>query len=102
MLAEKEKAEGWISLFDGETLTGWGATGSAEAGSLMMAVFSAPFRAENTSIPKDTTITSYYHSTSNRAESQQRNFCPMGRFGGCSSERSRNSNLRYIRQGADR
>ena len=30
MLTKKEKAEGWISLFDGETLTGWGATGSAE------------------------------------------------------------------------
>ena len=29
MLTEREKAEGWISLFDGETLTGWGATGSA-------------------------------------------------------------------------
>ena len=30
MLTEKEKSEGWISLFDGETLAGWGATGSAE------------------------------------------------------------------------
>ena len=30
MLSEKEKTEGWISLFDGETLNGWGATGSAE------------------------------------------------------------------------
>ena len=30
MLTKKEKAEGWISLFDGETLTGWAATGSDE------------------------------------------------------------------------
>ena len=30
MLTEKEKAEGWISLFDGKTLTGWAATGSDE------------------------------------------------------------------------
>jgi hypothetical protein len=30
MLTEKEKSEGWISLFDGETLTGWAATGSDE------------------------------------------------------------------------
>ena len=30
MLSEKEKNEGWISLFDGETLNGWGATGKAE------------------------------------------------------------------------
>ena len=30
MLTEKEKIEGWISLFDGETLTGWAATGSDE------------------------------------------------------------------------
>lgn len=30
MLTEKEKSEGWISVFDGETLNGWGATGSAE------------------------------------------------------------------------
>ena len=30
MLTEKEKAEGWISLFDGETLNGWGATGKDE------------------------------------------------------------------------
>lgn len=30
MLTEKEKAEGWISLFDGETLDGWAATGNDE------------------------------------------------------------------------
>ena len=30
MLSEKEKSEGWISLFDGETLNGWGSTGNAE------------------------------------------------------------------------
>jgi hypothetical protein len=30
MSTEKEKAEGWISLFDGKTLKGWAATGSDE------------------------------------------------------------------------
>jgi len=30
MLSDKEKAEGWISLFDGKTLTGWAATGRDE------------------------------------------------------------------------
>jgi len=30
MLSDKEKAEGWISLFDGKTLTGWAATGKDE------------------------------------------------------------------------
>jgi len=30
MLSEKEKAEGWISLFDGKTLDGWGVTGDPE------------------------------------------------------------------------
>jgi hypothetical protein len=30
MLTAKEKSEGWISLFDGETLTGWAATGKDE------------------------------------------------------------------------
>lgn len=30
MLSEKEKAEGWISLFDGKTLEGWGITGNPE------------------------------------------------------------------------
>jgi hypothetical protein len=30
MLSDKEKAEGWISLFDGETLTGWNMTGKKE------------------------------------------------------------------------
>lgn len=30
MLTEKEKAEGWISLFDGKTLDGWAATGNDE------------------------------------------------------------------------
>ena len=30
MLTAKEQADGWISLFDGETLTGWGATGNDE------------------------------------------------------------------------
>jgi hypothetical protein len=30
MLNPQEKAEGWISLFDGETLNGWGTTGNAE------------------------------------------------------------------------
>jgi len=28
MLTEKEKKEGWVSLFDGKTLTGWAATGN--------------------------------------------------------------------------
>ncbi len=30
MLSEKEKAEGWVSLFDGKTLDGWGVTGDPE------------------------------------------------------------------------
>lgn len=30
MLTEQEKADGWISLFDGETLDGWAATGKDE------------------------------------------------------------------------
>jgi hypothetical protein len=30
MLTAKEQVDGWKSLFDGETLTGWGATGNAE------------------------------------------------------------------------
>ena len=30
MLTEQEKSEGWISLFDGETLDGWAATGRPE------------------------------------------------------------------------
>ena len=30
MLNKKEKNEGWISLFDGETLDGWGVTGNSE------------------------------------------------------------------------
>jgi hypothetical protein len=30
MLSGKEKAEGWISLFDGKTLTGWSMTGKPE------------------------------------------------------------------------
>jgi hypothetical protein len=30
MLSDKEKAEGWVSLFDGKTLTGWGTTGKEE------------------------------------------------------------------------
>lgn len=29
-MSEKEKSEGWISLFDGETLASWTATGSNE------------------------------------------------------------------------
>ena len=29
-MSEKEKSEGWISLFDGETLASWAATGSNE------------------------------------------------------------------------
>ncbi len=30
MLTEKERAEGWVSLFDGETLNGWGTTGDPD------------------------------------------------------------------------
>ena len=30
MLNSKEKAEGWVSLFDGEMLDGWSMTGKAE------------------------------------------------------------------------
>jgi hypothetical protein len=30
MLTEKEKTEGWISVFDGRTLEGWGVTGNPE------------------------------------------------------------------------
>ena len=30
MLNKKEKSEGWISLFDGKTLDGWGVTGNSE------------------------------------------------------------------------
>lgn len=30
MLTEKEKAEGWLELFDGKTLKGWGTTGNPE------------------------------------------------------------------------
>ncbi len=34
MTSEQERAEGWVSLFDGETLNGWGITGNPEGWSV--------------------------------------------------------------------